>query len=137
MDWLLFPEETEDDILVNPYIYEGEVQAMLKDLFKGSESDGFGSSSTEDREKCYLYPPNQFGSKRQPSNFMIRNSQMEPVFFEPLFLVKWKQMSYAHLSWEPLSVLKGENLAKVKEFLAESHSCSMSERHINMKLVQN
>lgn len=45
--------------------------------------------------------------------------ELDNISFEPLFLIKWKQMAYSEISWEPISSLKGDNLKKVKDFLSE------------------
>ena len=45
--------------------------------------------------------------------------ELDSLSFEPLFLVKWKLLSYSEISWEPMSALKGDNMRQVKDFLAE------------------
>jgi hypothetical protein len=52
-------------------------------------------------------------------------SGVDNIISEPLFLVKWEGLSYADLSWEPLSALKGDNLKKVHEFIDSKHRLSL------------
>lgn len=52
---------------------------------------------------------------------MTQSDNQESFSGEPLFLVKWKGLSYKEINWEPLSALKGENYTKVQEFLSSKH----------------
>ena len=63
--------------------------------------------------------------------------ELDNISFEPLFLIKWKQMPYSEISWEPISALKGDNLKKVKDFLIEKRQISMRGRLINSKMINN
>lgn len=77
----------------------------------------------------------------QPTSFK-HPSQKEVLQFssfscEPLFLVKWKKLSYSKITWEPLSALKGENFDKVKEFLNEKLYINMRTRLQNQKNIKN
>jgi len=64
-------------------------------------------------------------------------TEFDSLSYEPLFLVKWEHMSYAQISWEPLSALKGDNLRQVKDFFTEKRHVNMRERHINTKNINN
>lgn len=70
-----------------------------------------------------------------------RHEQKVPEFdtfsCEPLFLVKWKQLSYSQITWEPLSVLNGDNFKRVKEFLNAKPQISMRTRLLNAKNISN
>ena len=52
---------------------------------------------------------------------------------EPLFLVKWRDQSYAHVTWEPIQSLKGVNLEKVKKYLSQKHQINMQDRQLNSR----
>lgn len=70
------------------------------------------------------------------SNVSAKVKTMESYRFEPLLLVKWKKLSYAHVTWEPVSALVSDNLAQVQAFLAERHSCGMKRRLLNSRALK-
>ena len=49
--------------------------------------------------------------------------------FDPIYLVKWKRKSYTEVTWEPLTVLIGENRRKVKEFIQGQRATEMGVRY--------
>ena len=55
---------------------------------------------------------------------------------EPLFLIKWKALTYAQVTWEPLSELSPENQRRVHDFLVEKHSCGMKRRLMNSRATK-
>lgn len=118
LSWLLMPGETEGEIQADPQIFEDEFTTLLQNLFtKESYFEG-DSGQSLDIQHYYLDKMYQHGTRTNNYN---RHEQkvleFDTLSCEPLFLVKWKQLSYSQVTWEPLSVLKGENFKRVKEFL--------------------
>ena len=122
----------ESEILANPYLFEDDMKSLLQNLFEKERQEGENSGSSFDLQKYYL-DRSHFQSPRNANQLQ----QFDSLSFEPLFLIKWKSLSYSKITWEPLSVLKGENLRQVKEFLGEKRQISMRGRLINSKMIQN
>ena len=122
----------ESEILANPYLFEDDMKSLLQNLFEKERQEGENSGSSFDLQKYYL-DRSHFQSPRNANQLQ----QFDSLSFEPLFLIKWKSLSYSKFTWEPLSVLKGENLRQVKEFLGEKRQISMRGRLINSKMIQN
>ena len=135
LSWLLMEDETEQELLANPYMFKDDVDNLLSSIFDKSMSSQGGDSkvSSLDIQRYYL-------DKRPHQTQMDLNSSasnFDKYSHEPLFLVKWGKLSYAQISWEPLSVLNGDNMKKVSEFLTEKRGITMNDRLINSKNISN
>ena len=138
LSWLLFEGETENEILANPYIFQDEVETLLQGLFEKEQSQEGDSGQSFDIQHYYLNRSHLRGATRpSASSSMEQVRDFDSLSFEPLFLVKWKLLSYAEISWEPLSALKGDNLRQVKDFLSEKRVISMRGRLLNSKMINN
>lgn len=138
LSWLLFEGETENEILANPYIFQDEVESLLEDLFEKEKSQEGDSGQSFDIQHYYLNRSHlRIATRPSANSSMHQVPDFDSLSFEPLFLVKWKLLSYRDISWEPLSALKGDNLRQVKDFLSEKRVISMRGRLLNSKMINN
>ena len=120
LSWLLFEGETENEILANPYIFEDDVESLLQGLFEKEQLQEGDSGNSFDIQHYYLNRTHLQGTRISSMNKQMQQvREFDCLSFEPLFLVKWKLLSFSEISWEPLSALKGDNLRQVKDFLTE------------------
>ena len=103
LSWLLFEEETEEEILTNPYLPKYQIQKIVERVKLPLKSASANNKECE--------------AKKQDSTELTKTQQQYLYHYEPVYLIKWRGRSYTELTWEPLSTLVGENRKKVKEYI--------------------
>ena len=87
------------------FIFQGE------ELFVGQEIDFNWILDTQSHETIEMVLRDDYFDFND-IKYLYVNSKKE---LDPLYLVKWKNLSYADLTWEPLSTIK-ENEKELKDF---------------------
>ena len=111
------------------------MEVLLQNLFVKDQTKVETDLTEFEVQKYYLDRIHKQGPRA--NTLQPQERDFDSLSFEPLFLVKWKQLSYESISWEPLSALKGDNFRSVQEFLAEKRHISMRGRLINSKTINN
>lgn len=110
----------------------------MSNLLSKDVSNESGSGQSIDLVHYYLYKIPKVKTQNTAYNgFGLKINEQTQYSYEPLFLVKWQQQSYAQVTWEPLSALKGDNFDKVTQFLNANHTVKMKTRLQNQKNLKN
>ena len=104
--WLLFGNETEQDVATNQLLSKEDIDYLVE-MLKCNQTpvDPVQKGTLNVEQLLYWWKKQDF------------EDMSESFSTQPLFLVKWHSLSYNEMSWEPLSIVKQVSSKKLDRFV--------------------